>query len=325
MHYRRLGRTGLEVSEVGYGAWGIGGSMWLGAEDQESLRALHRAMDLGLNFIDTALGYGDGHSEQLVGRAVRERSEHVHVATKIPPKNGRWPAPWGIDPEEAFPAEHVRACTERSLRNLGLDVIDVQQFHVWSDDWLGRGSWLEAVQALKDEGKIRAFGVSINDHQAANGVELVRSGQVDTVQVIYNVFDQSPEDELLPACAEHEVGVLARVPFDEGALTGRITAESTFPEGDFRNDYFGGDRLAQVEEHVQAILDDLGIEREELAEVALRYVLSHPAVSTVIPGMRSVRNVERNVAVGDGRGLPDERVRALKAHRWDRNFYLAPA
>jgi aryl-alcohol dehydrogenase-like predicted oxidoreductase len=318
---RKLGRTGIEVSEIGYGAWGIGKTMWLGADDDESLRALNRAVDLGVNLIDTALGYGNGHSEQLVGRVARERSEEIVVATKIPPKNGIWPAPDGIDPEEAFPADHVRACTERSLSNLGLDTIDVQQFHVWSDEWVGRGSWLEAIEQLKSEGKIRAFGVSINDHQPANALNLIESGAVDSVQVIYNVFDQSPEDELLDACAAAGVGVLARVPFDEGALTGTIGPDTEFPEGDFRNRYFAGDRKAQVAERVQAILDDLGISREQLPEVALRYILSHPAVSAAIPGMRSVRNVERNCAVGDGRGLPDEQVAALKQHRWVRDFY----
>jgi aryl-alcohol dehydrogenase-like predicted oxidoreductase len=321
MHKRRLGRTGLEVSEVGYGAWGIGGEGWLGAEDQESLRALQRAMDLGVNFIDTALAYGDGHSEQLVGRAVRERDEHVYVATKIPPKNGRWPADPGLDPDDVFPGDYVRECTETSLRNTGLDVLDVQQFHVWSDEWVGRGSWLEAIQALKDEGKIRAFGISINDHEPSNALELIETGVVDTVQVIYNVFDQSPEDELLGACAERDIGVLARVPFDEGALTGRIGPDTEFPEGDFRAEYFRGDRKAQVAEHVQAILDDLQIEREALPEVALRYVLSHPAVGTVIPGMRTVRNVERNAATSDRGPLPQEQLEALKRHRWERNWY----
>ena len=321
MHYRRLGRTGLEVSEIGYGAWGIGGSSWMGAEDRDSLHALNRAIDLGLNFIDTALAYGDGHSERLVGKVVRERAEDVHVATKVPPRNDRWPAPAGLDPDEVFPADHVRRSTERSLSHLGLERIDLQQLHVWSDEWVGRGSWLEAIQELKEEGKIRFFGVSINDHQPENALALIDTGVVDTVQVIYNVFDQSPEDRLLDACREHDVGVLARVPFDEGSLTGRIGPDSEFPEGDFRNDYFRGDRLQQVDEHVRAILDDLGIERDDLAEVALRYVLSHPAVSTVIPGMRSLRNVERNLAVGDGRGLPAEQVQTLKRHRWDRNFY----
>ena len=319
MNERRLGRTGLMVSEIGYGAWGIGGSMWLGAEDQESLKALHRAVDLGVNFIDTALVYGNGHSEQLVGKVVRERDERIVVASKVPPKNRMWPAPDGIDPDEAFPAEWVRRCTERSLSNIGLDFIDVQQFHVWSDEWVGRGTWLEAVQALKDEGKVRFFGVSINDHQPANAVKLIETGVVDTVQVIYNVFEQAPEDALFAACERADVGVIARVPLDEGGLTGRIGPGTTFPEGDFRNDYFSGDRSVEhVDEHVRAILDDLGIEREQLPEVALRYVLSHPAVSTVIPGMRSVHNVERNAAIGDGRGLPGDQVRALKAHRWDR-------
>jgi aryl-alcohol dehydrogenase-like predicted oxidoreductase len=318
---RPLGRTGLEVSEIGYGAWGIGKTMWLGADDDESLRALNRAIDLGVDLIDTALGYGNGHSEQLVGQVVRERSERIVVTTKIPPKNMTWPAPGGIDPEAAFPADWVRSCTERSLSNLGLDTIDVQQFHVWSDEWVGRGTWLEGVEAMKAEGKIRAFGVSINDHQPSNAVKLIESGAVDTVQVIYNVFDQSPEDELFDACAAHDVGVLARVPFDEGSLTGAIGPDSEFPEGDFRNNYFGGDRLQQVDERVRAILDELGIERDRLAEVALRYILSHPAVSCAIPGMRSVRNVERNAAVGDGRGLPDEQVAALKKHRWIRDFY----
>jgi aryl-alcohol dehydrogenase-like predicted oxidoreductase len=321
MHLRKLGRTGLEVSEIGYGAWGIGGSGWLGAQDDESLRALNLAVDRGVNFIDTALAYGDGHSEQLVGQVVRERDETLYVATKIPPKNGRWPAPAGVDPDDAFPADHVIDCTEQSLRNLGLDHIDVQQFHVWSDEWVGRGSWLEGVEQLKRDGKIRWFGVSINDHQPDNALRLVESGVVDTVQVIYNVFDQSPEDALLAACARHDVGVIVRVPFDEGGLTGRVGVGTEFPEGDFRARYFRDDRLEQVDEHVDAILADLGIERDELPEVALRYILSRREVSTVIPGMRTARNVERNTALGDGNGLDDERVTKLKAHRWDRNFY----
>jgi aryl-alcohol dehydrogenase-like predicted oxidoreductase len=321
VNYRRLGRTGLDVSEVGYGAWGIGRSQWIGAEDDESLRALNRAIDLGLNLIDTALAYGEGHSERLVSRVVKERGETVYVATKIPPKNRIWPAHEGLHPDEVFPSDYVRECTERSLKNLGFETIDVQQFHVWSDEWVGRGSWLEAVEDLKSEGKIRYFGVSINDHQPSNAVRLIETGVVDTVQVIYNVFDQSPEDELFPACRENDVGVIVRVPFDEGALTGRITPETTFDEDDFRNDYFRDDRKVQVYERVRAIVSELGIAEDEMAEVALRYVLSHPAVSTVIPGMRSVRNVERNMAVADGEGLPDDQAQRLKAHHWDRNFY----
>ena len=321
MNYRKLGRTGLEVSEVGYGAWGIAGDAWLGAKDEQSLEALNRAVDLGLNFIDTALAYGEGHSERLVGKIVEERDETIHVATKIPPKNRIWPAPNDIVPAEAFPGDYVRECTEKSLENLGLEAIDVQQFHVWQDGWLGEGDWQEAVEELKGEGKIRHFGVSINDHQPANAKKLIESGLVDTVQVIYNVFDQSPEDELLPACQEHGVGVIVRVPFDEGALTGAITPETVFDEGDFRNDYFRDDRRRQVQERVRAIVSELGVAEDETAEVALRYILSHPAVSTVIPGMRSVRNVERNMRVADGKGLPEDQVQLLKNHRWVRNFY----
>ena len=321
MKTRPLGRTGLQVSEVGYGAWGIGGSGWLGAQDDESLRALELALDSGINLIDTALGYGDGHSEELVGQAVRSRSDTVYVATKIPPKNRLWPARAGTHADEAFPADHVRACTEQSLRNLGLEAIDVQQFHVWDDAWVDQGDWREAIEDLRREGKIRFFGVSINDHEPANALGLIRAGLADTVQVIYNAFDQSPEDELFPACREHDVGVLARVPLDEGGLTGRITPDTEFPEGDFRARYFRDDRKREVHERAQAIADDLGVGEDGLAELALRYILSAPEVSSVIPGMRSVRNVERNVAVADGRGLDPGQVERLKAHRWVRNFY----
>jgi len=321
MNYRRIGKTGLSVSEVGYGAWGIGKSGWIGASDDESLKALHRAIDLGLNFIDTALGYGDGHSERLVGQLTKERSETIYVATKIPPKNGQFPAQHGVSVAETFPAEHVITCTDASLRNLGLETIDVQQFHVWSDEWVNQGDWLEAVQKLKQQGKIKYFGVSINDFQPANAIKLIETGIVDTVQVIYNIFEQSPEDQLFPACELHHVGVIVRVALDEGGLTGKITPDSRFEESDFRSNYFRGNRKHQVYERVQKIASDLGITVDQMAETALRYVLSHPAVSTVIVGMRSVRNVERNCQVGDGRGLPREQVEKLKAHRWIRNFY----
>ncbi len=320
MRYRELGRSGLNVSEIGYGAWGIGESLWVGASEDESVKALHRAVDLGVNFIDTARGYGQ--SERIVGQVVRERAgEQVFVATKVPPKNGVWPAPAGLDPAETFPGAHIRESLETSLRASGLDHFDVLQFHVWSDEWVGRGDWLETIAALKEEGKIRLFGVSINDHQPDNALELVRSGVVDTVQVIYNIFDQAPATALFPACQEHGVGVIIRVPLDEGGLTGRITAGATFPEGDFRNRYFRADRPAQVERRATAITADLGIATDELAETALRFVLAAPAVSTVIPGMRSVRNAERNTAVSDGSPLSRERLDKLAAHGWQRNFY----
>ena len=270
--------------------------MWIGADDDESLRALRRAIELGVNFLDTALAYGEGHSERLVGEVVRSSDETVYVATKIPPKNGRWPAPSGIHPDVAFPGDYVVARTEESLRNLGLETIDVQQFHVWSDEWVDQGDWLEAVEKLKADGKIRFFGVSINDHEAGNAVRLIETGVVDSVQVIYNIFDQRPEAELFPAVQEANVGVIVRVAFDEGALTGKITPETEFPPGDFRNDYFGGGRKQEVWDRVQAITSDLGIPLERMPEIALRFVLSDPAVSTVIAGMRSLRNVEANAA-----------------------------
>ena len=321
MQYRPLGRTGLQVSEIGYGAWGIGESMWVGAREDESVRALHRAIELGVNFIDTARGYGE--SERIVGQVVREHAgEELYVATKVPPASGPWPPPSDFDPMAAFPGTHIRASLETSLKVSGLDAFDVLQFHVWNDAWVGRGDWLETVAALKQEGLIRFFGVSINDYQPENALALIRTGAVDTVQVIYNVFHQQPEEQLLPACAEHGVGVIVRVALDEGGLTGQVTADTEFPDGDWRNTYFAGDRKRQVQEHVDALVADLGIAREELPEYALRYVLTAPEVSTVIVGMRSIRNVERNAAISDGRPLPEEQRAMLRRHRWERNFYL---
>lgn len=321
MEYRDLGRTGLKVSALGYGAWGIGQSMWLGAEDSESLRALHRAVDGGVNFIDTALAYGDGHSEELVGQVVRQSSTEVHVATKIPPKNMQWPAPAGVHASEAFPASWVLECTERSLSNLGLDAIDLQQFHVWSDEWTGQGDWQDAVDQLRKEGKVKHFGISINDHQPANAVRLISDGLVSSAQVIYNIFDQSPQDELFPAVKGAGVGVLARVPFDEGGLTGKVGPQTQFPPGDWRNNYFAGERKAEVARRAQAIVDDLGVPLSALPEIALRFCLSDPAVSTVIPGMRSVRNVEANLAAVEKGPLSAGELEVLRRHRWVRNFY----
>jgi aryl-alcohol dehydrogenase-like predicted oxidoreductase len=321
MRYRTLGRTGLEVSEVGFGAWGIGKFMWIGAEDGESLRALRRSFELGVNFVDTALGYGRGHSERLVGQAVREWGAPVHVATKIPPKNYEWPAADGVDPTEAFPADWVVERTEESLDNLGLEAIDIQQFHVWSDEWVGRGDWLEGVERLKREGKIRFFGVSVNDYQPANVLELIESGIVDVVQVIYNVFEQTPEDELFPAVGPADVGAIARVPFDEGSLAGQVRPDTEFPEDDFRNTFFAGDRKRAVWERAQQIAATLGIGIEELPAAALRFCLVPECVSTVIPGMRSVQHVEANVAAVANGSLSASQVESLRPFRWSRDWY----
>lgn len=322
LHQRLLGRTGMNVTEIGYGAWGIGADMWIGADDDTSLSALRRYLDLGGNFIDTAMGYGNGHSEKLVGQVAREHPGTL-VATKISPKNQQWPAADSTTADQAFPGEHVIAMTDASLQRLNLPTIDVQQFHVWNDAWLGHGDWQDAVAQLKKDGKIRAFGISINDHQPNNAVKAVEAGAVETVQVIYNVFDQAPQDRLLDACHANGVGVIVRVALDEGSLTGNITPDTTFPDGDWRNRYFGGKRKTELQGKLRAIESDLGIGMDQLAETSLRFVLAHPAVSTVIVGMRSVRNVERNAALADGHALPAAQVQKLHAHRWDRNWYQA--
>ncbi|MDQ1473877.1 MAG: hypothetical protein QOJ99_5357 [Bryobacterales bacterium] len=322
MNYRKLGRTGLEVSELGYGAWGISGKQWIGATDDDSLAALRLAISSGVNFIDTALAYGDGKSEELVGKAVKESGEKVYIATKVPPKNRVWPAQSGVGIEEVFPAEYIIESTETSLRNLGVETVDLQQLHVWNPEWLDRDEWRRAFETLKSSGKARFVGISINDHQPDSALGITETGLIDTVQVIYNVFDQTPERALFPACMKHNIGVLARVPFDEGSLTGRINEATTFPEGDFRNYYFRGDRKKQVVERVAGIVKDLGLaDTNAVPEIALRFCLSHPAVSTVIPGMRSLSSVEANLRAVAAGPLPNEDLDALHRHAWDRNFY----
>lgn len=321
MKYRTLGRTQLNVSELGFGAWGIGKSMWKGSQDQESIRALHAAIDAGINFIDTALVYGNGHSEQLVGEVLHDRSERIYVATKVPPMNYKWPARGALN--EAFPKDHIVRCVDRSLANLKVDRLDLVQLHVWSSDWLSEEEWYNTLCRLRDSGKISYFGVSINDHEPDSALELVGSGKVDTVQVIFNIFDQSPADRLFPACEEANVGVIVRVPFDEGSLTGNINPSTTFPKGDWRNLYFGGDRKKQVHERVERINALLGKEADTIPALALKYCLHPNMVSTVIPGMRTVKHVDANAAVSDTPPLSDLILERLREHRWDRNFYPA--
>jgi aryl-alcohol dehydrogenase-like predicted oxidoreductase len=322
MRYRKLGRTNFEVSEIGYGAWGIGGQQWLGGADDESLRALRRSIELGVNFIDTALAYGDGHSEELVGRIVREtRGARIYVATKVPPKNRVWPAPPGSRIEDVFPYEYVMRSAEESLRNLGMETIDLLQLHVWNPEWTSRDEWRRAFTDLKRSGKVLAVGISLTEHDPDSGLEAIRMGLVDAVQVIYNIFDQAPERELFPLCQKENIGVLARVPLDEGGLSGRLREDTRFPSGDFREWYFRGGRRKQVVEHVDALVRDLRIEPAALPDIALRFCLSHPAVSSVIPGMRTVRHVESNAALSGPGPLPPETLAVLKRHAWNRNFY----
>ena len=293
--------------------------MWAGTDDRRSLAALEEAVKGGLNFIDTAPVYGRGHSERLIGRFLRRSSARILVASKIPPRNFRWPAQGRLS--EVFPAEHIVKSTETSLANLGVERLDLMQLHVWNPDWRGQDQWLETLTRLRTQGKIGHFGVSVNDHQPASAVELAQSGQIDTIQVIYNVFDQSPEDELFKVCQEQDIGVIARVPFDEGALTGEVTPQTVFPPKDWRNLYFQGDRRQQVFRRVQALRALLSDETESVAQLALKFCLHHPAVSTVIPGMRRPEHVRSNLKVSEQTPLSRATVAALRAHRWERNFY----
>jgi aryl-alcohol dehydrogenase-like predicted oxidoreductase len=318
MRYRTFGTTGWQVSEIGYGMWGMGG--WTGSNDEESLRALDRALALGCNFFDTAWAYGLGKSEALLGQAlrnVRSSASPVYVATKIPPKNMKWPARAEYSVDQTYPPDHIREYTEKSLQNLGVQTIDLQQFHVWSDAWAADAGWQRTVDDLKSEKLVRAFGISVNRWEATNVMRALETGVIDSVQVVYNVFDQAPEDELLPYCQAHQIAVIARVPFDEGSLTGTLTASSTWPDGDWRNTYFNREHLAATLERVDR-LRPLVPDGMELPELALRFILEHPAVTTTIPGMRRPGHVERNLAASDGVRLPPRLRDALKSHRWDR-------
>jgi aryl-alcohol dehydrogenase-like predicted oxidoreductase len=317
MKYRTLGRTGIEVSEIGYGAWGIGGIQWTGGDDEEARRALNLAIDQGLNFIDTALAYGDGHSERLVGEVARSHQERIYIATKVPPKNREWPAR-DVPLRQVFPRDYIIECTEQSLRNLGVETFDLQQLHVWHDNWTEENEWIDALLKLREQGKVRYFGLSLNDYQPWNAIKALRQGHIDAVQVIYNIFEQAPENELYPVCQELNVGVIARVPFDEGGLTGAIRPDTVFPKDDFRSWFFRGDRKQKVFDRVEKLKELLGDEAPTLPELALRYTLSHDAVSTVIPGMRSTRHVSSNISYSDGRRLSPELLAKLKAFAWDR-------
>ena len=327
MKQRMFGRTGWRISEIGFGCWGLGGG-WGPRDDAEAQAALRRALELGVNFFDTAYIYGEGRSELLLGQVIREHraasspdTPPVYVATKVPAENMEWPANPRTPIAKCFSKKWILQCTETSLKRLGVEWIDLQQLHVWTDAWVEAQEWREAAAQLKREGKIRAFGVSVNDHEPDSALKLVATGEVDSVQVIYNIFDQKPAERLFPQAQEHGVAVIGRVPLDEGALTGSFTPETRFPRGDWRAGYFRDERLAETCARVERLKGSLGPEAPDLPALALKFALSHPAVSTVIPGMRRVENVERNVRVSDGALLPPEKLKRLKEHAWPRNFY----
>ncbi|MHB2150098.1 aldo/keto reductase [Calditrichota bacterium LG25] len=322
MEYRQFDKSEQKVSRLGVGTWGMGKTMWIGADDKESKRVLHKAIDQGINFFDSALVYGMGHSEKLLGEVEKEAAAELFITTKIPPKNFRWPAKDSYKLEDCFPADHIIQITERSLRNLNRDYIDLQQFHVWSDAWAERDEWKEAVLRLKKEGKVRFFGISMNDHEPTNGIKAAESGLIDAFQVIFNLFDQSPADELFPYCLKNNISIIARVPFDEGALTGNVRPETVFPKKDFRNRYFRDDRKEQVWQRVQEIMKDVADTTESLAEAALRFVISFDAVTTVIPGVRKMEHLLSNIRAVEKGALPEDLINTLARHRWIRNFYV---
>ncbi len=316
MQYRTFGRTGWQVSEIGYGMWGMAG--WTGSEDAQSLESLERAVALGCNFFDTAWAYGNGHSEKLLGQLVSAHpGQRLYTASKIPPKNRKWPSRRGYRLEDNFPPEYIHEYTLKSLENVGVDSLDLMQFHVWEDDWAGDERWQRAVSDLTREGLVKAWGVSINRWEPANALKTLRTGLIDAVQVIYNIFDQNPEDELFPLCQELNVAVIARVPFDEGTLTGTLTKDSKWPKDDWRSTYFVPENLNSSVDHAEALrpLIPAGM---TMPEMALRFILANPVVSTTIPGMRKLRHVEANIATSDGKALPADLMAKLRAHRWDR-------
>jgi aryl-alcohol dehydrogenase-like predicted oxidoreductase len=317
MKYRRFGRMGWQVSEIGYGMWGMAG--WTGSDDEQSLASLQAAIDLGCNFFDTAWAYGDGHSEKLLGRIIRQNpGKRLYNATKIPPMNRKWPSRREFTLDDCYPPGYIEEYVHRSLENLAVDTIDLIQFHTWEDSWLGDQRWYHKLDELRRDGKIAAIGISINRWEPWNGVQAVESGMIDAVQVIYNIFDQNPEDELFPACQEKDVAVIARVPFDEGTLTGTLTLESSWPQGDWRNSYFVPENLKSSVEHAER-LKPIVPEGMSMPEMALRFILNHPVVSTIIPGMRKLEHVQSNMAASDRGPVPEELHNKLRDHRWDRS------
>jgi aryl-alcohol dehydrogenase-like predicted oxidoreductase len=316
MQYRKFGRTNWDVSEIGYGMWGLAG--WTGSEQAEVARALDRSVELGCNFFDTAWGYGAGLSEQILGQLLkRHHSKRLYAASKIPPKNFKWPSKSHFTLEECFPASHIVEYTEKSLKNLNVECMDLQQFHVWEDSWADHDEWKRAVENLIKEGKVRHFGISVNRWEPNNVLRTLETGLIGSVQVIYNIFDQAPEDKLFPLCRKLNIGTIARVPFDEGTLTGTLTKETVFPKDDWRSTYFVPENLNSSVDHAEA-LRSLIPNGMTMAEMALRFILCNDDVHTIIPGMRKLRNVEANIATSDGGRLDKTLRQKLTQHRWDR-------
>lgn len=332
MKYRTLGRTGLKVSEIGCGTWQLANdpNCWVGADLKESLESLQTFVEMGGNFIDTAWVYGydekypNSHpSEELIGKFLKEtgKRDEIVLATKISPKNLQWPAQKGLPIEYIFPNDHIEKCVNDSLRSLGVDCIDLVQFHVWQDDFAQEEGWKKTIQKLSDEGKVKHWGISINDYQPTNGIQTLETGLIDSIQFIFNIFHQEPTQTLFPYARKNNIGLIARVPLDEGGFSGKMTNETVFAEGDFRKNFFGGTRLSELVKRTDTLKTLLNSEAATLPELALRYILSFDEISTTIPGMRRINHVKQNVTVSDGRKLSPTLLQELKKHAWERNFY----
>jgi aryl-alcohol dehydrogenase-like predicted oxidoreductase len=316
MRYRTLGRTGFEVSDIAHGLWGMSG--WSGSSDKESLAALQLAVDLGCNFFDTAWAYGEGNSDGLLGEIIERNSrQRLYAASKIPPANDKWPALPEYKYQDVFSPAHVFKYTDLIRKKLRTDSIDLLQFHVWDDSWTDEPDFRATVEKLKRDKWIRNFGLSLNRWQPENGIKALRTGLVDAVQVIYNIFDQAPEDELFAVCKELNIGVIARVPLDEGSLGGKMTLKARFPKEDWRSLYFGPENLEKTIQRVGK-LKKIVPQAMTLPEMALRFILSHPVVSTTIVGMRKTDHVKENIAASDAGPLDQPLLAELKKHRWDR-------
>lgn len=316
MQYRRFGRTNWKVSDIGYGMWGLAG--WTGSDEAEIEKSLDKSVDLGCNFFDTAWAYAAGKSEEILGKLVkRNPGKKLYCATKIPAKNFKWPAKAEYALKDCYPVSHIVEYTEKSLKNLNVDTIDLQQFHVWDDSWSDQDDWKKGIEKLKKEGKVSYFGISVNRWEPDNVLKALETGLVDAVQVIYNIFDQAPEDNLFPLCKKLDIGIIARVPFDEGTLTGTFTKQTTFPKDDWRSTYFVPENLNSSVDHADA-LRPLIPKGQTMADMALRFILANDDVHTIIPGMRKLNNVVNNIATSDGVKMDPALLAALKKHRWDR-------
>ncbi len=316
METRKFGKTNWLISELGYGMWGLAG--WTGSDQNEVEKSLELSVELGCNFFDTAWGYGEGKSEEILGKLLRRHADKkLYSATKIPPKNFIWPSKAGFQLKDCFPASHIIEYTEKSLKNLNVDQIDLQQFHVWEDAWSDQDEWKKAIEKLTKEGKVAHWGVSVNRWEPNNCLKTIETGLISSVQVIYNIFDQNPEDELFPLCKKMDVGVIARVPFDEGSLTGLLTYDTIFPADDWRSTYFVPENLTSSVDHANA-LKPIIPEGMDMPEMALRFILSNPDVGTIIPGMRKIKHVQSNISCSDGQGLAKAKMDELRNHRWER-------